>query len=505
MPKLLFVTGRLAEPSLRRVVEQIAPRLPCAVEVAVLGISVAALMHADWVKRKLVLPPGVDRVVLPGWCQGDLASLTSHFGVPCELGPKELQDLPEWLGAGTRPQPDLTRYNLQILAEINHAPRLTDHEILSLARRHRDAGADLIDLGCIPSESWPRSGEVTALLRAEGFRVSIDSYERGEVERAVAAGAELVLSVNRTNLDWAAHLPAEVVAVPDDPCDWESLEETVARLDQVGTRYRIDPILEPIGFGFARSLQRYLRARDRWPDRPLMMGVGNLTELTEVDSAGVNMLLAGFCEELNIGSVLTTEVIPWCQSAVRELDIARRIMRHAVENRVLPKRVDPRLVLLRDPKVRAPSEADLAALTRQVRDPNFRLFATGGELHAINRDGHRRGLNPFALFQQLGVTDASHAFYLGYELAKATTALTLGKQYVQDEALEWGFLTRPEQGARCHHGGEPTVTGTDAEASQPPTPPPEPAPATPARRPRDRPSPGGPLPPDDTRGGGGES
>ncbi|MFN5531641.1 MAG: DUF6513 domain-containing protein [Planctomycetaceae bacterium] len=466
MPKLLFVTGRLAEPSLRRVVEQIAPRLPCEVEVAVLGISVAALLHADWIRRKLVLPEGVDRVILPGWCQGDIASLSAHYGVPFELGPKELHDLPEWLGAGTRPKPDLSRYNLQILAEINHAPRMSDREILALAERHRRSGADLIDLGCIPAESWPRSGEVTALLRAEGFRVSIDSYEQGEVERAVAAGAELVLSVNRTNLEWAARLPAELVAVPDEPGDWESLEETVARLEAEGARFRIDPILEPIGFGFARSLGRYLRARDRWPGHPLMMGVGNLTELTEVDSAGINMLLAGFCEELNIGSVLTTEVIPWCQTAVRELDLARRIMRHAVENRVLPKRVDPRLVVLRDPRVRAPTEEELAALTRQVRDPNFRLFAAGGELHAINRDGHRRGVNPFALFQQLGVDDASHAFYLGYELAKATTALTLGKQYVQDEALEWGFLTQPEYGARCHHGGEPTA-GSAGEALPP--------------------------------------
>ena len=42
--------------------------------------------------------------------------------------------------------------------------------------------------------------------------------------------------------------------------------------------------------------------------------------------------------------------------------------------------------------------------------------------------------------------DSSHAFYLGYELAKALTALTLGKNYVQDQALQWGFLTLAEKG-----------------------------------------------------------
>ena len=40
--------------------------------------------------------------------------------------------------------------------------------------------------------------------------------------------------------------------------------------------------------------------------------------------------------------------------------------------------------------------------------------------------------------------DASHAFYLGFEMCKAMIANQLGKQYTQDEALNWGFLTAPE-------------------------------------------------------------
>ena len=45
--------------------------------------------------------------------------------------------------------------------------------------------------------------------------------------------------------------------------------------------------------------------------------------------------------------------------------------------------------------------------------------------------------------------DPSHAFYLGYELAKAATALTLGKNYVQDQALRWGLLTVQEESHRA--------------------------------------------------------
>ena len=93
---------------------------------------------------------------------------------------------------------------------------------------------------------------------------------------------------------------------------------------------RIDPVLEPIGFGFAASLGRYLEVRRRYPDAEMMMGIGNLTELTDVDSAGVNVLLLGFCQELGIRSVLTTQVINWARTSVRECDLARRLMHHAV-------------------------------------------------------------------------------------------------------------------------------------------------------------------------------
>ncbi len=48
--------------------------------------------------------------------------------------------------------------------------------------------------------------------------------------------------------------------------------------------------------------------------------------------------------------------------------------------------------------------------------------------------------------------DASHAFYLGFEFSKAATALTLGKQYEQDVALNWGFLTQTERSHRLPRG-----------------------------------------------------
>jgi dihydropteroate synthase len=182
------------------------------------------------------------------------------------------------------------------------------------------------------------------------------------------------------------------------------------------------------------------------------MGVGNLTELTDVDSAGVNVMLLGFCLELGIRSVLTTQVINWCRSAVREIDLARRLVWYSVRQRVLPKHLVPYLVLLRDAKLREHGEAALRELAQNITDPNFRLFAEQGWLHVLNNQMYLHGTDPFALFKQISereAIDPAHAFYLGYELAKAVTALTLGKNYVQDQALNWGFLSKPEQ---SHHG-----------------------------------------------------
>jgi dihydropteroate synthase-like protein len=289
------------------------------------------------------------------------------------------------------------------------------------------------------------------------MRVSVDSYNADEIAPAVKAGAELVLSVNSASLSAARDWGCEVVAVPDVPDGLQGLDHVVERLTNWGIPFRIDPILEPIGFGFAASLDRYCQVRRRYPQAEMMMGVGNLTELTDVDSAGINVLLLGFCQELGIRSVLTTEVINWARSSVRELDLARRLVYHAVKQHVLPKRVEPRLVLLRDDKLREHGEETLQRLARQITDPNFRLFAERGAIHVLNDKMRLQGSDPFELFREMikrEAIDPAHAFYLGYEMAKAVTALTLGKNYTQDQALNWGFLTKSEQ-PHGHTGKDP--------------------------------------------------
>jgi dihydropteroate synthase-like protein len=450
-PHLLFVTGKLAEPALRRVLTDLGPHAAFDYSIAVLPITVAALATTPWVASHLNLPPGVQRILLPGLCAGDLEVVVQRAGVPVERGPEDLRDLPEFFGQAVGRPTDYGKQDIAILAEINNAPRLTRETILAHARGYQASGADIIDLGCDPGGTWGDVGDTVRALCDEGLRVSIDSFNPQEVEAAVRNGAELVLSVNGANLSAARDWGCEVVALPDEPATLGGLDRTAETLHGWGVPFRIDPVLEPIGFGFAASLARYLETRRRYPQAEMMMGVGNLTELTDVDSAGVNVLLLGFCQELGIRSVLTTEVINWCRGAIRELDLARRLVYHACKQHLLPKHLEPDLVLLRDAKLREHGDETLQELARRVTDRNFRLFAERGLLHVISSCMYLQGTDPFTLFEQMTKRepiDPSHAFYLGYEMAKAVTALTLGKNYVQDQALRWGFLTVAEPSHR---------------------------------------------------------
>lgn len=453
-PQIHFVTGKLAESSLRSVLADLAPRAEFDYTVQVLNITVAALMTAEWIAKRIEVPSGTTKVMVTGYCRGDVQLLEGAAGVPVELGPKDLRQLPDWFDQPTLDD-DYGKYDIAILAEINHAPSFTIEEVVAEGKKLRAAGADLIDVGCDPGTIWREVADYVKALRDAGLRVSIDSLAPQEIAPAVKAGAELVLSVNSSNREHAADWGCEVVVIPDDPKTLRGFHETIEYLAARNVPFRLDPILEPISFGFTDSIVRYRETRQRYPEAEMMMGIGNLTELTDADSAGINVLLLGICQELGIRSVLTTQVINWARTSVQECDLARRLMRYALEHRTLPKRIEPKLVTLRDAKLSEPSEAELEQLPKQLKDQNYRLFVARQMLHLINCDVHLTDDDPLRLFEKLEATNPtnmnpSHAFYLGFELCKAMTAMHLGKQYRQDEALDWGYLTHEEESHRIN-------------------------------------------------------
>ncbi len=446
--KIHFTTGRLASAALEAILIELGPKAGFDYSIQTLPITVAALLTPRWIAPRLDVPPETTKIILPGYCDGDLSPLQAVTNIPIEIGPKDLRRLPEFFGQ--KPNRDgLGEWDIEIIAEINHAPRKSLPDILAMADAMRNDGANLIDVGCEPNSCWQGVGDCVKALRDAGHRVSIDSLNPVEISAAVKAGAELVLSVNEFNREFAVDWGCEVVVIPDDIQNIDSMDATVEMLAGQNVPVRLDPILEPIGFGFAKSIKRYLDVRAKWPDAPMMMGIGNITELTDVDSAGVNMLLLAICQELNITRVLTTQVINWARSSVKECDVARRLVHFAVDQQVPPKHLSEELLLLRDAKVLSYEPQQIAELAANIKDHNYRILADNGLLHLIGSGEHFSGADPFKIFDALmdsGATnvDASHAFYLGFEMCKAMTALQLGKQYNQDQALDWGFLTVSE-------------------------------------------------------------
>ncbi|MEZ6097903.1 MAG: DUF6513 domain-containing protein [Pirellulaceae bacterium] len=448
-PRWLFVTGRLAAEALHEQLRNIPQLTDEVYSVAVLPISVAGLMTPEWVAKHLQTPSGTTHVMLPGYCRGPLESLQATTTAEIVRGPRDLRELSTYFGDAAESAIGFGQFDIEIIAEINHAPDIPFASLRSRAERLRDDGADIVDIGCNPYQTWKDVGHCVKLLREAGHRVSIDSFNVAEIADATRSGAELVLSVNSTNRDAAKDWGCPVVVVPDDVSSLEGLDASIEQLQRDSVPFLIDPILEPIGCGFAASLQRYMEVRRRYPDAQMMMGIGNVTELTDCDSAGMNVILLAICQELGIRSVLTTEVINWCRSSVRECDVARRLAYHAVTRNVLPKHLTPDLVMLRDPRRIDIDPGDLQNLSRSIRDNNFRVFVADNAVHIVGRQLHLSDADPFQLFNQLYQqraehVDASHAFYLGYEMAKAAIAITLGKNYRQDEALAWGLLTEDE-------------------------------------------------------------
>lgn len=459
---LVFITGKLAHARLEKVAATLPPER-YVWSIADAGVKVAALMTEEIIKRRVRMPDGATRIVLPGRCRANPEALSLHFGLPVERGPDEVVDLPAYLGLTAR-KVDLSRHELRIFSEIVDASKMTPEQIVAKGVELARKGADVIDLGGLPDTAFPHLEESVRGLKAAGLTVSVDSFSLDELTRGAKAGADYLLSLNEETLDLAFETDAVPVLVPMRPDDLPSLDRAIERMVKAGKPFLADPILEPIHFGFVDSIARYRDTRVRWPDIEMMMGTGNLTELTEADSLGVTALLVGMCSELTIRNVLIVQVSNHTRRTVEEHDAARRIMYAAKADAALPKGYGRELLALHDkrPFVQTPDE--IAAQAADVRDPNYRIAVAEDGIHVFNRDIHKTGTDAMAFFPDLGVeSDGAHAFYLGGELTKAETAFRLGKRYVQDEPLDWGCAAdRAQEDTTAFKQAGPTKGGNAA-------------------------------------------
>ena len=156
--------------------------------------------------------------------------------------------------------------------------------------------------------------------------MSVDSADAEELKRGNRAGADFLLSLTEETIAIAEEGMATPVLIPSTPGDIDSLLRAIDAAAARGLSCLADPVLDPIHFGFAASLMRYAELRRLRPDVEILMGTGNLTELTDADSGGITVALLGICSELSIRNVLCVQVSPHTRRTLQEHDAARRLM-----------------------------------------------------------------------------------------------------------------------------------------------------------------------------------
>src|SRR6266545_3424386 len=207
--RTLFVTGKLAAPALRATLAAMAP--PFEYDVAVLRITVAALMTTGWIARHLGAMEGYDRILIPGLCEGDPRVIEDRVGVRAGKGPADLRDLPEYFG-GAALREEYGAYDIRIFAEINNVPYLSREEVLRRAQYFRESGADVIDLGCSLDRKLDDAAELVGLLKDRGAAVSIDTFDKTEILAADRAGVATSVAINRADTSYRGALDLR----PDD-------------------------------------------------------------------------------------------------------------------------------------------------------------------------------------------------------------------------------------------------------------------------------------------------
>ncbi|MGQ0442502.1 MAG: DUF6513 domain-containing protein, partial [Methylophilaceae bacterium] len=344
------------------------------------------------------------------------------------------------------------QYRVKIFAEIVDAPNLGIKAILAKAEKFRAQGADVIDLGCLPGKPFPHLVESIQALKSADFKVSVDSMLSEELLLAGKNGADYLLSLTEKTLWIADEVAATPVLIPTKPGNLVSLYRAIEHCIKNNKPFIADAILDPIHFGLANSIVRYHKLRQKFPEIQIMMGVGNVTELTDADTTGINAVLFGLISELDINAVLATSVSPHALNAIAEADNARRVMYRAKLDNRLPRGYSNGLLGLHDRKPLPYSKDEINDFAAQIKDPSFRIMVSEAGVHVYNRDGHTIEVDPFAFYPKLGVeNDASHAFYLGVELARAQIAWQLKKRYLQDEGLSWGLAVSQDKSQKKQH------------------------------------------------------
>jgi len=477
--------------------------------------------------------PDTDLILVSGLCKSDFSQLEKEIATPIRLGPRQTYEIGEVLqlaeagvlefspkipaDAFLREKRRMNAYQriyelesnanerfglknlkigggsrMKVCAEIVDATLLSANEIERIAEHYLKSGADILDIGVHIGAKPDEVERAVKTLRsfAPEMPISIDTLNPELIRTGIENCVDMVLSLNKDNIPEVAaaiaknkrDIAAVVIPSYDSACSdrIDSLFTNLKMAEENGIKRIIaDPVLNAIGYGIAESLYNYYlfrlqensKSKSKSKSYPLFFGVGNVTELMDADSVGVNATLAGIASELSADILFTTECSDKTRGSVRELRTASEMMMLSKAWKSVPKDVGIDLLILKEKK-RTPLKKI------QDKDPNvISIIANRNERWELDPEGYFRidisecdieqdsngngrgsGKSEKKIFARhsptgkeivgesaeaimdtilrLGLVSLpGHISYLSRELTKAEHALRLDRSYEQDEPV----------------------------------------------------------------------
>lgn len=467
--RILLPTGASTEEVVKRAITGIDA-------VVVVTGEIASFLTPEQLRRCIIENP-CDAVITSGMCTASFASTEEETGVPVFRGPRHAADLAHVLSrmgedlalSRTVPADDLIRNRdeskareklleiengatatliirgvkiggdsrMKVLAEVQDANRTA--ALSGVVDRYFKDGADIVDLGFGFDATPDDVARVFDELSGVTGPLAVDTQDPGLI-RAALRRADLVLSLQEENIPLVGKevgmAGAAAVVVPGKA----GLEANLDAAGKAGVDCLVaDPLLMPAGSGLVRSL-----VHDRSPGLPTFFGAGNVTELIDADSPGINALLAAMASELGCAIIFTSEHSHKTRGSVREMRRATEMMALA-SGRPYPKDLGLDLLVIKEKRRREEpplSYRDVADGSQPPRDitydpkGNFRIGIEGGMIVAVRHGTAVRGRTWDEVFTRIleegGVSLLDHAAYLGKELYKAELALRFDRSFEQD-------------------------------------------------------------------------
>lgn len=364
-------------------------------------------------------------------------------------------------------------FPMRVLSEIANAPFLSKEELINKCQYFVDSGADMIDIGMAAGEDFSDiiPDLINTLRPIVGDRpLSIDTLNAKEIKVAAENGIDFVLSLDLGNnaevVDILKEKDIPAVLLPTNfsqgisPKSPRERVESMHQLikDTEGLRYVADLILDPVN---SSSIVESIIACHDFHEvnpAPMFFGVGNVTELMDADSGGVNVLLAGIGMELGASILFTPEESGKTRGSVFELATASKMMFLAKHRKSIPKDLGINMVVFKDKHKRndiiSNDAGDVPKTTLEkplkfIRDKagSFKISVDYGTTVSESKiiathfkknkadlviEGHSAKEIYEEIITKELVTRMEHAAYLGSELQKAEIAMITGKDYVQD-------------------------------------------------------------------------